>query len=100
MKILMLGWEFPPLVSGGLATATEGLVSGLTKLGHQIALVLPHFPDDTAKEIEAVNPNLTIVSPEHVFQPERIIRAADSTFAAMSAQSSSGPSGILSATKL
>ena len=99
MKILMLGWEFPPLVSGGLATATEGLVSGLTKLGHQIALVLPHFPDYTAKEIEAVNPNLTIVSPEHVFQPERIIRAADSTFAAMSAQSSSGPSGILSATK-
>lgn len=72
MKILMLGWEFPPLISGGLATATEGLVAGLTRLGHQIALVLPHFPNDTADRIEEKNPHLTIVSPEHPFNAERI----------------------------
>ncbi len=99
MKILMLGWEFPPLVSGGLATATEGLVSGLTKLGHQIALVLPHFPDDTAKDIEAVNPNLTIVSPEHAFQPERIVRASDSTFSVQTSHSMSESADVVSATK-
>lgn len=81
MKILMLGWEFPPLVSGGLATATEGLVSGLTQLGHQIALVLPHFPHDTAERIEELNPNLTIVSPEHPYQPQRLKRNS-STLAA------------------
>ncbi|NBX16170.1 MAG: glycosyltransferase [Proteobacteria bacterium] len=82
MKILMLGWEFPPLISGGLATATEGLVSGLTRLGHQIALVLPHFPHETANQIEEVNPHLTIVSPEHPFNPERIRRPVDETFVA------------------
>ena len=82
MKILMLGWEFPPLISGGLATATEGLVSGLTRLGHQIALVLPHFPHETANQIEEVNPHLTIVSPEHPFNPERLRRPVDETFVA------------------
>lgn len=82
MKILMLGWEFPPLISGGLATATEGLVSGLTKLGHQIALVLPHFPHETANQIEDVNPHLTIVSPEHPFNAERMRRPVDETFIA------------------
>jgi glycosyltransferase involved in cell wall biosynthesis len=76
MKILMLGWEFPPLISGGLATATEGLVSGLTQLGHQIALVLPHFPHATAERIEELNPNLTIVSPEHPYQPQRLRRSS------------------------
>jgi glycosyltransferase involved in cell wall biosynthesis len=82
MKILMLGWEFPPLISGGLATATEGLVSGLTKLGHQIALVLPHFPHESAEKIEAINPHLTIVSPEHPFNLERISRPVDEAYVA------------------
>jgi glycosyltransferase involved in cell wall biosynthesis len=82
MKILMLGWEFPPLISGGLATATEGLVSGLTRLGHQIALVLPHFPHEAANQVEESNPHLTIVSPEHPFNPERIRRPVDETFIA------------------
>lgn len=99
MKILMLGWEFPPLVSGGLATATEGLVSGLTKLGHQIALVLPHFPDETAKEIEELNPHLTIVSPEHTFQPDRIARPVDAAYVAQFGLSSADTSPLFSATK-
>lgn len=30
MNVLMLGWEFPPQISGGLGTACEGIVKGLT----------------------------------------------------------------------
>ena len=44
MNILMLGWEYPPLISGGLATATEGLIQGLIKLGHKVTLLLPYYP--------------------------------------------------------
>ena len=97
MKILMIGWEFPPLISGGLATATEGLVSGLTKIGHQIALVLPHFPHETAEKIEELNPHLTIVSPEHPFQPQRLTRPIDNTFVSESLQKSHALSAVLSA---
>lgn len=97
MKILMLGWEFPPLVSGGLATATEGLVSGLTKIGHQIALVLPHFPHETAEKIEELNPHLTIVSPEHPFQPQRLMRPIDPAFISESIQTSQVLSAMIAA---
>ncbi len=41
MKIFMLGWEFPPFISGGLGTACYGLTRGLNELGHQIIFVLP-----------------------------------------------------------
>lgn len=30
MNVLMLGWEFPPNTSGGLGTACEGIVKGLS----------------------------------------------------------------------
>lgn len=45
MKILMFGWEFPPLISGGLGTACHGLTLGLSQLGVEIAFVLPRIDD-------------------------------------------------------
>lgn len=42
MKIFMLGWEFPPFISGGLGTACYGLTRGLNDLGHHVIFVLPH----------------------------------------------------------
>lgn len=41
MNIFMLGWEFPPFISGGLGTACYGLTRGLNELGHHIVFVLP-----------------------------------------------------------
>ena len=42
LKILMLGWEFPPYSWGGLGTACNGLVRGLTKNDIKVDLVLPY----------------------------------------------------------
>jgi len=41
MRVLMFGWEFPPFVAGGLATATLGLVKGLLGWGIDVTLVVP-----------------------------------------------------------
>ena len=41
MRILMLGWEFPPFISGGLGTACYGLTRAMSKLGTEITFVLP-----------------------------------------------------------
>jgi glycogen(starch) synthase len=41
MRILMLGWEFPPQMSGGLGRACEGLTAALNALGHHVTFVLP-----------------------------------------------------------
>jgi len=43
MRIAMLGWEYPPHISGGLGTASEGLSRALAQMGHEITFVLPHL---------------------------------------------------------
>ena len=42
MNVLMLGWEFPPYISGGLGTACFGLTKGLSELGTKVVFILPH----------------------------------------------------------
>ena len=37
----MLGWEFPPFISGGLGTACYGLTKGMDQLGIKVTFVLP-----------------------------------------------------------
>jgi glycogen(starch) synthase len=41
MKVLMLGWEFPPYISGGLGTACYGLTKAMDQLGVQVTFILP-----------------------------------------------------------
>jgi len=42
-KVLMLGWEYPPVFSGGLGVVTKNLAQALVKQGADITLVLPQF---------------------------------------------------------
>jgi len=37
----MLGWEFPPFISGGLGTACYGLTKAMDQMGMQVTFVLP-----------------------------------------------------------
>jgi glycosyltransferase involved in cell wall biosynthesis len=41
MKVFMLGWEFPPYISGGLGTACYGLTKAMDELGIGVTFVLP-----------------------------------------------------------
>jgi len=43
MRIYMLGWEFPPFISGGLGTACYGLTKAMDQLGIKITFVLPRM---------------------------------------------------------
>ena len=38
MKVFMLGWEFPPFISGGLGTACYGLTRAMDQLGDEFDL--------------------------------------------------------------
>src|SRR5207237_3597767 len=40
-RVLMLGWEYPPYGTGGLAPATAGVVNGLVANGVDVVLHLP-----------------------------------------------------------
>jgi glycosyltransferase involved in cell wall biosynthesis len=43
VRVLMLGWEFPPHISGGLGTACEGLSQALARAGAQVMFVVPRL---------------------------------------------------------
>ena len=52
MKILMLGWEYPPHIAGGLGTACQGLTSALSTQGVDIHFIVPQlFGNEEAKHM-------------------------------------------------
>ena len=57
MKVFMLGWEFPPHISGGLGTACHGLTKGLDELGVDVVFVVPTaVPVDASSHVKLQSP--------------------------------------------
>lgn len=52
----MLGWEFPPDVSGGLGTACRGLAHGLSRRDVDVLFVVPREPGGAADEPGSAEP--------------------------------------------
>jgi len=69
MRILMLGWEFPPFIAGGLGTACYGLTKALDALGHEITFVLPKAVNRSHSS------HVRLLSPEEVTSRD-VARAA------------------------
>lgn len=45
MNVLMLSWEYPPLVVGGLGRHVHALATGLVTAGHTVVVVSRNHPD-------------------------------------------------------
>ena len=57
MKVLMLGWEFPPFISGGLGTACHGLTKAMNELGMEVLFVLPKpVPSQFSSHVKLMAP--------------------------------------------
>nr|MCU0688184.1 glycosyltransferase [Phycisphaerales bacterium] len=58
MRIVMLGWEFPPFISGGLGTACHGLTRALDRRGHHVLFILPRPVDRSqASHVKLLSPD-------------------------------------------
>ncbi len=58
MKVFMLGWEFPPFISGGLGTACYGLTKAMGQLGIKVTFVLPKMVDSRyATHVDLLTPD-------------------------------------------
>jgi len=56
MRVLMLGWEFPPVISGGLGTACHGLTSALAQAGAELTFFVPRGqPAQTPSHLRLVD---------------------------------------------
>jgi glycogen(starch) synthase len=58
IKTLMLGWEFPPYISGGLGTACYGLTKAMGRMGMEVTFLLPRMGPVRM----AANPEMTLES--------------------------------------
>jgi glycosyltransferase involved in cell wall biosynthesis len=74
----MLGWEFPPYISGGLGTACYGLTRGLDRQGVQVTFVLPRPVEaGDASHVRIVSPNTAVREPDDDFEsPEDMFEHA------------------------
>jgi glycogen(starch) synthase len=57
MKTFMLGWEFPPYISGGLGTACYGLTKAMDKLGIKVTFVLPRGTGNPVGSVKTIGTN-------------------------------------------
>ncbi len=61
----MLGWEFPPFISGGLGTACFGLTRALDRQGHEVLFVLPRpIGKDVKSHVKLFGPDALAAAPE------------------------------------
>src|SRR5262245_35617753 len=102
MHVLMLGWEFPPFIAGGLGTACHGLTKALDRHGVSVTFVLPKAIDRSqSSHVNLVSPaapepasgmpgktSVTISSPAGPVQTVAIPETTESE----AADQSSGPS--------
>jgi glycosyltransferase involved in cell wall biosynthesis len=71
----MLGWEFPPFISGGLGTACYGLTKALDQLGQEVTFVLPKMVESTyATHVKLLSPNSWMSSTSFLFNEFKNVR--------------------------
>ncbi|HSI34154.1 MAG TPA: glycosyltransferase [Tepidisphaeraceae bacterium] len=71
MRVFMLGWEFPPFISGGLGTACYGLTKAMSGLGTEILFVLPRpvsSPFSTHVKLLSPRPGSPLAGPATEFR--------------------------------
>jgi glycogen synthase len=54
MRVLMLGWEYPPHITGGLGNACRGLARALVRQGVQVRFIMPR-PDSNQAEDDGLD---------------------------------------------
>ena len=59
LKILMLGWEYPPYVEGGLGTHCYYLIKALAKLPVKIYFITPHPIQKKSRNLHVVGLNIS-----------------------------------------
>jgi glycogen(starch) synthase len=86
MRVFMLGWEFPPFISGGLGTACYGLTRAMSQLNVDIMFVLPRpvsTPFSTHVRLVSPRPGSPLQMPTTEFRLDEFEHV---TFRAVNAQ--------------
>ena len=69
VRVLMLGWEFPPFITGGLGTACYGLTKAMDRAGMKVSFVLPKAVEEEpgSSHVQLFSPGLDMGDPINDF---------------------------------
>ncbi|MCH2161130.1 MAG: glycogen/starch synthase, partial [Phycisphaerales bacterium] len=69
VRVLMLGWEFPPFITGGLGTACYGLTKAMDRAGMKVTFVLPKVVEmaTQSSHVELISPGREMGEPINDF---------------------------------
>lgn len=82
MRVLMLGWEFPPFITGGLGTACYGLTRALDRRGIEVVFVLPKSVEgEHASHVTLVSPGRITPAVDRSIEVQRVAPVAGVTTA-------------------
>lgn len=73
MRVLMLGWEFPPAKTGGLGTHCYELVKNLSERGIKVILLIPKRTENVKYDIpnvEVIEVGSSALSPYNTTRPD------------------------------
>ncbi len=86
MRVLMLGWEFPPYFAGGVGMVCYELAKQLSSLGMDVEYVMPYAPDEVNPDfLQLVNAS-KFVSDEELAQEHIHVTRIPSLLAAYQTQ--------------
>ncbi len=69
MRVLMLGWEFPPFISGGLGTACYGLTKAMSQMGTEVLFLLPSSVESQfSSHVKMVQPQGASIPGSYMYQ--------------------------------
>ncbi len=106
IKTIMLGWEFPPFISGGLGTACYGLTKAMGRRGMDVTFLLPRMnpvrfgagnPEEVYELVEYGLPNVRLrpipssLTAYGRYGPSQSARRLTATEAELRAMLSAGP---------
>jgi glycogen synthase len=63
MRILMLSWEYPPHIIGGLGRHVTDLTDALAQIGVEVHILTPHLKESSRYECVLRRAFISIVSP-------------------------------------
>ena len=55
MRVLMLGWEYPPKISGGLGVASQALAESLSNVGQEVSFLLPSCKQQSQHAVKMIS---------------------------------------------
>ncbi|MFT4261045.1 MAG: glycosyltransferase family 4 protein [Candidatus Woesearchaeota archaeon] len=74
MRVLMLGWEFPPFFAGGAGIVCDALARALNDLDVEVTFVMPEGPEKDIEKLNSKNKLLKVLKANTFKEEDEVVK--------------------------